>query len=212
MSLNGVDLSHHNQVTDWKAIAGADVSFVYLKATEGETYTDPAFQSYWNSARQAGIRRGAYHFFRPSTSPEAQADHFCATIGTLEPGDLPPALDLEETVPPPDQWISVAAALRVGLILRFLARLKEHCGLEPVLYTRRNWVTSFLPNATALAEYPVWIADYRGTEAPAIPSPWQQWTFWQHSEKGTIPGIQSTVDLDRFRGSADELASLSKTA
>ncbi|MBR1551996.1 MAG: hypothetical protein IJ632_06720 [Muribaculaceae bacterium] len=34
----GIDLSHHNTVTDWSQV---EVDFVILKATEGATYKDP---------------------------------------------------------------------------------------------------------------------------------------------------------------------------
>jgi lysozyme len=198
-------------VTNWTALAAADVHFVYLKATEGATYTDPAFSNYWRQAKTAGVRRGAYHFFRPLTSPEDQADQFCNVIGNLEPGDLPPALDLEETVPAPDQWPSVPAEQRVALVLRFLERLTNHCGIQPIIYTRRGWIASYLPNPTALAGYRIWLADYRGQDTPAIPAPWQRWTFWQHSDSGTVPGVQRWVDLNRFFGSAEDLTTLSKT-
>mgnify|MGYP003483205390 FL=1 len=34
----GVDLSHHNTVTNWELV---EADFIFLKATEGSTFTDP---------------------------------------------------------------------------------------------------------------------------------------------------------------------------
>lgn len=42
--LYGVDLSHHNTVEDWDKVTA---SFVYLKATEGETHHDEKCSWYY---------------------------------------------------------------------------------------------------------------------------------------------------------------------
>lgn len=41
----GIDLSHHNGVVDWPRLSTAGLSFVYLKATEGESHVDTRFQA-----------------------------------------------------------------------------------------------------------------------------------------------------------------------
>ncbi len=210
MALDGIDLSHHNLVTNWTALQTANIQFVYLKATEGLTYVDPAFARYWGEASTAGLRRGAYHFFHPLTSPEAQADHFCTIMAQLKTGDLPPAVDLEEIVPPPDEWPRVPPAQRQDIVSRFVQRLETNCGVRPVIYTRRGWLGDFMPDPAGLAVYPIWLADYQSQTAPGVPAPWTQWTFWQHSEIGTLPGIQGPVDLNRFFGSVQDLASISQ--
>jgi GH25 family lysozyme M1 (1,4-beta-N-acetylmuramidase) len=52
------------------------------------------------------------------------------------------------------------------------------------------------------------VADFESTETPLIPSQWSTWTFWQFSETGTAPGINSKVDLDRFNGASADLQML----
>ena len=39
----GIDASHHQGAIDWRAVAGDGITFAYLKATEGTSYTDPTF-------------------------------------------------------------------------------------------------------------------------------------------------------------------------
>jgi hypothetical protein len=40
---------------------------------------------------------------------------------------------------------------------------------------------------------------------PNTPYPWIGWAFWQHSDKGTLPGIKTHVDLNWYTGSEAEL-------
>ena len=44
----GVDLSHHNTVTNWELV---EADFIFLKATEGSTFKDPKYTSYRNEAQ-----------------------------------------------------------------------------------------------------------------------------------------------------------------
>ena len=90
----GIDVSHHQETVDWTKVAGAGISFAYAKASEGMN-ADPLFPANWAGMKAAGVIRGAYHFFRPKTDPAAQASHFCALVGALDPADLPPMVDLE---------------------------------------------------------------------------------------------------------------------
>ena len=47
--------------------------------------------------KSAGIVRSAYHFFHCDTDAATQASFFLGVMGALEPGDLPPSLDFEDT-------------------------------------------------------------------------------------------------------------------
>ena len=50
----GVDLSHHNTVTNWELV---EADFIFLKA-EGSTFKDPKYTSYRNEAQKRGIAGG----------------------------------------------------------------------------------------------------------------------------------------------------------
>lgn len=60
----GVDISNHNGAIDFGRVSRDGISFVIIKASEGQQYRDPAFASYYREARRAGLKVGAYHFFR----------------------------------------------------------------------------------------------------------------------------------------------------
>jgi len=47
----------------WKLVKNGGIGFSFAKATGGRTYMDPQFENNWNGMREAGLIRGAYHFF-----------------------------------------------------------------------------------------------------------------------------------------------------
>lgn len=195
--LTGIDVSHHNGKLSWPAIASAGVGFAYAKATEGANFSDPQFRTNWQGIKDAGMRRGAYHFFRPGASPEDQVNHFLQAIPDFEAGDLAPVLDLEE-VHPQDEWPGIPPEERIPLVLRWLRGVENQLGVKPIVYVRAGWVTKQLPNAEPLADYHLWIAHYTKKPQPALPSPWKRWTMWQHTDKGILKSVKGRFDLNRW--------------
>lgn len=98
--IHGIDVSHHQGRIDWKEVAamnihGIDISFCFIKASEGISFTDNRFEQNWRSAKKAGIPRGAFHYFTAGIDGGQQARKFLNTV-TLEKGDLVPVVDIEE--------------------------------------------------------------------------------------------------------------------
>jgi lysozyme len=99
LRIDGVDLSHHNPVTleGLKLAKAAGVKFVYHKATEGSTYTDPRFRERRGLCERAGIPFGGYHFARPTDGDAKQEARAFLNVSSFRPGvDLRPMLDLED--------------------------------------------------------------------------------------------------------------------
>ena len=92
--VRGVDVSAHQGEIDWSVLAGQDVQFAYIKATEGSGFTDRMFADNWEGARRSGLRVGAYHFFSFDSGGDTQADRFIGTV-PKEKDSLPPAVDVE---------------------------------------------------------------------------------------------------------------------
>ena len=209
----GIDVSHNNGVISWEKAADGGVAFAYAKATEGTGFADPKFISNWAGMKEAGLPRGAYHFFHPAQSVQAQAAKFVAAVGALAPGDLPPMLDIEETTPARDEWDSVPLAQRVGLAVGWLEIVEQALGRKPIVYLRRGFVVEKFGHAGALTGYPLWVVDYTKAPDPALPPGWNSWRFWQYSGSGAAVGVTGQVDLDRFHGApADLLALAGRTA
>ena len=121
-----------------------------------------------------------------------------AAIGVeLQPGDLPPVLDVE--IHPQD--IS-AEDFRQG-ILEWLARVEQHYGVRPILYTYHSFRQQYM-NDPVFDLYPYWIAHYYVDSVRYKGA----WAFWQHSDRGQLPGIKEKVDLNIFNGTYKELQQL----
>ena len=71
--LSGIDVSHHQGDVDWNAVGQAGIAFAFAKSTEGDTFQDPQFGTNCAGMKEAGIIRGAYHFFRPAKSVPARS-------------------------------------------------------------------------------------------------------------------------------------------
>jgi lysozyme len=193
-TLKGIDVSYYQNQIDWAAVRSAGNSFAFIRVSDGTKFEDPKFAENWSAARDAGIVRGAYQFFRASEDPVAQANLFVAKMGTLEADDLPPVLDLEVTegVTP----LSLQAKVRT-----WLQTVEAGTGRHPVVYTMLGMSGSV---GTSFTNYPLWVANW-GVSCPRMPSSWTQWKFWQSSDKGSVPGISEKVDLDTFNGTMADL-------
>lgn len=203
-TVSGIDVSHYQQKIDWRAVTGAGIQFCFIKATEGAEDVDSCFRRHWEDAGAAGLIRGAYHFFRPQIPITAQADLLVKTIGPLQAGDLPPALDLEGTA----GWVDIPLSDRSALVLNLLEEVELRLHATPFVYMSPWFATDVLKSSSAMAQLPIWIAQYTREPSPVVPPPWNTWAFWQHSQSGILPGISGAVDLDRFQGSLEDLKKL----
>ena len=138
-----------------------------------------------------GLARGAYHFYNPNSDPVRQANFFISQV-ELQQGDLAPVLDIERK--PRDK-----AQLQTDLLV-FLRRLEQHYGVKPIIYTSYKYKLRYL-DAPEFDAYPLWIAHYYVDELSYS----GDWQFWQHTDYGTVPGIEGSVDLNVFNGTLSEL-------
>lgn len=198
-SVYGIDISHHQGDINWgklkKGTQGEPpITFVYIKATEGSSHSDTRFEKNWTAAKKHGFIRGAYHYFSTRSSGEKQAKMFISKV-KLEPGDLPPVVDVEDE--PRD-----AAAYRQEL-MTFISIIEQHYGVKPVIYTYKKFHERHINNEH-FNSYPLWIARYN-TEGPGIEN---EWIMWQCTEKGRLPGIKEKVDINVLNGTMEELEKL----
>jgi lysozyme len=193
----GLDVSHFQGTVDWHQVVQAGYAFAFIKATEGITYVDPLFAANWSGAKAAGLLRGAYHFFEADDDPQQQAENFLKTV-TLAPGDLPPVLDVESS----STSSQVSTATVIERVAGWLQAVEQATGRTPMLYTDSSYWNSLATGQ--FSGYPLWIAEY-GVASPTLPKGWTSWEFWQFTQSGEVPGIATTVDLNLFQGSLQDL-------
>ena len=204
----GIDVSYWQSGIDWPKVRATGQRFIFIKATEGETYTDPTFENNWAGAKTSGLLRGAYCFFRPSQDGKKQADTFISVVKALnDNGELPMALDMEAADATPNNKIIAKAKI-------WLDEVEQAFGRKPVIYSGVSFLeTNFSdlgggPPAWA-KDYPLWLAWYPNQYVPGMtplmPRGWMNWTFWQYSKTGNLNGINTKVNLDIFNGALDDL-------
>ncbi len=202
----GIDVAKYQHPNgapiDWARVRSAGVTFVYVKATEGTTITNPWFADDFPRARRHGLAAGAYHFARPAlplTTALDQADFFARTIGEQQRTNLlPPVLDIESSGGLNRGDLTAWAQL-------FVNRLHDRTGRTPTVYSYPSFLRTSI-YGPALHSSHLWIATYGGPVASPIPGDWPTYRVWQTSASGRYPGIAANVDTNVFSGTPHQLA------
>lgn len=194
--VHGIDAARFQTSIDWNTARRSGVNFAFIKATEGGDLLDPAFAGHWRGAANAGVARGAYHFYYFCTAPEVQARWFIKNVprGNM----LPPVLDMEwNPFSPTCATVRPPAAQVQDQMRRWLRIVEAHYGQRPIIYTTPRF---FKENRLAeFKGYEYWLRTTAKTPREAYPG--QAWRFWQYSATGVIEGIKGEVDLNAFSGS-----------
>ena len=186
---DGIDVSKFQGRIDWQTVAAqSDVRFVYIKATEGSTVSDSRYARNLKGAREAGLPVGSYHYFIGRRSARDQFDNFCRTVPRDEQ-DLLPMVDVEEA----GNRLVAPERLRENL-REFMELIHEEYGVYPILYSQYGFYNARL--AGHFDDCLIFMARYSKQE-PRLKGK-AAYAIWQYSERGHIPGIKGTVDLDRF--------------
>ncbi len=199
-TVKGIDVSVYQGTVGWPQVKAGGWVYAYIRVSDGLNYPDSKFATNWSGSKAAGVIRGAYQFFRPGQDPKMQADMLVTKIdaaGGLQPGDLPPVLDIEVTDGQSPATIQAHAKT-------WLSEVEKKTGVKPLVYTA-NFMSSAI--GTALGSYPLWVANY-GATCPLMPSGWTNWKFWQNADNGSIPGISGNTDTDLFNGTKAQLEAL----
>lgn len=202
--VKGIDVSYYQERIDWRRVRQSGVLFAFIRVSDGISRRDPRFADNWAEARRARVLRGAYQFFRPDQPALAQADLLIAAV-QRDRGELPPVIDVEVSG-------GVSATKLVAAVTVWLDRVRSRLGVEPILYTAPLLWDDFARGAPAsMHATPLWIAHYT-TGCPLVPSPWTQWTFWQYSDHGAVPGIKRPTDLNYFTGDYFDLEAFARAS
>ncbi len=190
--IHGIDVSKYQDIIAWEEVkkmkvGNVSLGFSYIKATEGLSNVDARYERNWKKAKDAGLYRGAYHFFIASKDGKMQARHFIDKVD-LQPGDLPPVLDIE-------QLNGVKPAELRKEALAFLQVLEEYYKVKPVVYTNVEFYDRYLGHP--FDQYPLWVAHYYQPGEPRIG---RGWSLWQHNDEGSVNGIRTRVDFNVFNG------------
>lgn len=180
--MKGIDIYSGQGEINFNKAKESGVEVVYIKATEGITYTDTTFKSFYDKAKAAGLKVGFYHFLR-NNNPIEEAKHFINVTDGLE-ADCRYAIDVEAVLGQTSDKI-------VNNVIQFANYLKSN-GKDTVIYTYTSFLKEYLQSINN--SFQLWIAEY-GVKAPNINVPY---IAFQYSDSGSVSGINGKVDLDEF--------------
>ena len=184
--VRGIDISRHNGEIDFRKVKDSGMEFVFIKASEGTTYRDSLYARNTAEAHRAGLKTGAYHFFRFDCDGVEQALNFLHSVGQA-PHDLGLVIDVEDTGNP--KGISPQdVKQRLSSMVEYMNLL----GFRVMIYTNLDGYYDYIEDI--LPGYPLWICRFKENPISA------EWTFWQYDHHGEVPGIKGEVDLNAFCG------------
>ncbi|MDK8193955.1 glycoside hydrolase family 25 protein [Paenibacillus sp. UMB7766-LJ446] len=141
-NVQGIDVSRYQGNIDWQKVKADKREFVFIKATEGQTYTDPNFVSNVKCALSAGLLVGTYHFLRAisAAAAKSEAAHYAKSleaVGGAKALQLPPVMDYENN----PNGISKA---QINIVAKaFLTELERLTGVKPIIYTGNSFAGNF---------------------------------------------------------------------
>lgn len=193
----GVDISYHEKEVDWDKLAESGVEFVMLRCgyrgyTEGGLIKDEKFEEYAAEANRVGINLGVYFFTQAITVEEAIAEADF-TLDLIKDYDIsyPVALDTEmiDDKEARTNTTEISKELRSEMAIAFCERIKE-AGYYPIIYSSENWMRRNM-DLEMLNQYDFWAAQYQPQNDFLY-----DFTIWQYTDSGYIPGVSGQVDLD----------------
>lgn len=186
----GIDISKWQGDVDFNLLKSSGVEFVFIKIGgqreyNGEFIIDDKCLQNLNRAREAGMEIGGY-FYSYATSVKEAQEQAKWVIEKLKdyPIKLPIAFDWENWSTFNKAHLSFYSLTKVANA--FMEELVKN-GYDSMLYSSKY----YLENVWDTYSFPTWLANYTD-----VTSYVGEYSFWQLSDIGTVPGINGAVDVD----------------
>ena len=200
--LDGIDVSKYQGDIDWEKAKAAGVEFAFIRVgyrgygASGNFGADTYYDHNMQGAIAAGIPVGVYFFSQATTQEEAieEANYILERIGNYNIS-MPLVMDFEyasasggQTGRLYDAKLSQQDATNV--CLAFCDTIKAS-GYTPMVYANLTMLEKGLYADQIQANYDIWLANYTNeTSYTGL------YSFWQYTSKGTVDGINGSVDCN----------------
>lgn len=198
----GIDVSEHQGVIDWAKVKADGIKFAIIRVGWGSNFEDQDDKYFFQNvagARDNGIAIGVYIYSYAtkttgtSGSAEGEAKHVLRLLDKagLTPASLalPVYLDMED-----DSQDALSAAA-LGNIAEAFCNAIAAKGYKVGIYASQSWWADKNKLNTAKFDNPNWsrwVAQWGDFSAPQVSDP----DVWQFSSKGTVNGINGSVDMN----------------
>lgn len=189
----GIDVSRYQGEINWAKVKADGIRYAILRVGSSNNdgiYIDPYFETNYLGCLANGIAVGAYIFTYAENETE-QNEEILKFLPALEGKTFkyPVFVDVEYK-----GLASLSKSQLSGLIKRYMDILDQK-GFFPGWYSYTNFINSYI-DASILADYPLWVADYRSNLGYT-----GKYDIWQYTSSGSVNGISGDVDMNRdYRG------------
>lgn len=201
-SVRGIQVSAKYGKIDWTHLKkDMNLTFVYIKATEGKKGKDSKFEQNWKLGKDSGLYVGAYHEFSLEQDGEKQAKNFISRVSAT-PNTLPPMVKIV-TVQEQDGIAPDPSKVKKQL-KAYIRTIQWYYNQTPIIYTDMDGYYQYIDREYQL--YQLWIKNV--TCYPFIKEN-RQWIFWEYKE--TQPwtyGGEKQIGLSVFDGSYKNFQSI----
>jgi GH25 family lysozyme M1 (1,4-beta-N-acetylmuramidase) len=189
-----IDRSNVNGADDYRK---AEVSWIYLKVSQGTRFVDSTYLNRLHQAKGEGVRViGGYHFANLEDAV-AECDHFLSLIVHPAAGEFKPCLDLEVGSATVDaRWADT-----------WIMRFQEKMGYLPVVYGNTSTIEQVRADSRLVLRCPWWRAEYGPDDGRvhALVGGEMGAAAHQYTSRAQFPGIAGYTDASVFCSRASQL-------
>ena len=192
--LLGVDVSYWQYDITWPLVKAAGMDFAMIRlawrgSTEGGIEEDSYARINYQGAKDAGLMVGGY-FFSQATTPEEAVEEaeFVLEMAKDMEFDMPIVYDWEQTG---GRTAGMDKRTLTDCAKAFCQTIEEG-GLEAMVYFNVQYAIRGL-YLEELTDYQFWLAMYDSR----MDFPYKI-DMWQHTDHGSVPGIEGDVDLNIY--------------
>lgn len=189
----GIDVSAHQGRIDWKNVKESGIQFAILRAGYGNhlSQKDSQFERNYQEARKQGLPVGAYWFSYATSVEDAKKEaQVCCQVLRGHTLQYPVFFDFEyDSVRyAKEQGVTITKAMATAFAKAFLAEIQKS-GYRAGNYANLDYLHNYF-DQNALAPYDLWLAAWETSKPP------YNMAIWQYSDKGSVPGITGSVDVN----------------
>lgn len=192
----GIDVSRHQEEIDWTKVAASGIDFVMIRlgyrgwGSEGKVNLDARFEENLRGAKAAGLKVGVYFYSQAITTEEAreEAQFVLDHLGGVAL-EYPVAYDWEIVNESGARTKGLGVDALTDCTIAFCDTIAQ-AGYKTIIYSGFD-VSYLRMDLSRLTGYDFWFPQY--SQKPTM---YYNYRIWQYSDKGTVPGISTKVDMD----------------
>lgn len=197
----GIDVSSHQGNIDWKKVKDSGVDFVIIRlgyrgyGESGKILIDKYFEKHYEGARAAGLEVGVY-FFSQAINLDEVKEEAEFVFKNIEDKEIsyPIVYDLEKIKDNSARTDNLTIEEITNMSLEF-CKLVEEKGYTPSVYGNSKTFTTKM-ELEKFNKYNKWYAGYPEAGNYDYPLYPYEFDLWQYTETGTIPGVNTKVDIN----------------